>query len=340
MVTRYDSSREPVGLSLTLASALTVQCMTTTHDTTEAFQSSFLLGGERPVRRIGLGAMRLTDATGDGTHAGARIWRANTDPNDAVALLRRAVELGVQLIDTADAYALGENEELVARALHPYQQELVIATKVGLVRPSPESWVLLGNPDYLRQQVELSLRRLRTETIDLLQLHRVDPDYPIADQVGALAELRDQGKIRLIGLSEVNVEQLQEARRTTPIASVQNLYNLAARDHDPVLEFAAESDIAFLPFFPLAIGDLAGSGSVIAAVATELDVTSAQVALAWLLHRAPNVLPIPGTTSTAHLEENLASLAVTLTTEQIRGIDEAGRTQAEAEAEAEAEAGS
>lgn len=267
--------------------------------------------------------MRLTDGTGDGTHAGARIWRAPADPTDALALLRRAVELGVQLIDTADAYALGESEELIARALHPYNADLVIATKVGNVRPSPTEWVPLGHPAYLKQQVELSLRRLRLEHIDLLQLHRLDPNYPIADQVGALGELREEGKIRHIGLSEVTVEQLEEAQRTAPIASVQNLYNLTARDHDPVLDQAAAAGIAFLPFFPLAIGDLARTGSILEVIAQELHATPSQVALAWLLHRAPNVLPIPGTTSIAHLEENLGAAKVRLSGEQYQRINDA-----------------
>ncbi|WP_229399053.1 aldo/keto reductase [Micromonospora okii] len=294
--------------------------MTTATTATTTPDHSFLLGDDLPVRRIGLGTMRLTDATGDGTQAGAQIWRAPADPSGAIGLLRRAVELGVQLIDTADAYALGEGEELIARALHPYSDGLVIATKVGNVRPTPTEWVPLGHPAYLRQQVELSLRRLRVERIDLLQLHRLDPDYPIADQVGALAQLREEGKIRHIGLSEVTVDELEEARRTAPIAAVQNLYNLAARDHDPVVDHSAGAGIAFLPFFPLAIGDLAREGSAVESIARELDVTASQVALAWLLHRAPNVLPIPGTTSITHLEQNLDAGRLTLSEAQFQRI--------------------
>ena len=276
----------------------------------------FLLGGDLPVGRIGLGTMRLTDATGDGTQAGAHIWRAPDDPSDAIALLRRAADLGVQLIDTADAYALGQSEELIAEALHPYPDGIVLATKVGNLRPSPTEWVPLGHPGYLKQQAELSLRRLRVDTIDLLQLHRVDPAYPIADQVGALAELRAQGKVRHIGLSEVTVDQLEEARRTAPIAAVQNLYNLAARAHDPVIDRAADLGIAFVPFFPLAIGEHARSGGVLHEVAQELGVLPGQVALAWLLHRAANVLPIPGTGSIAHLEQNLAAAGIRLAADQ------------------------
>ena len=299
--------------------------MTTTTDTTAPTDDTFLIGGDLPVRRIGLGAMRLTDATGDGTQAGARIWRAPADPADAVALLRHAVDHGVGLIDTADSYALGEGEELVAKALHPYRDDLVIATKVGNLRPSPEEWVPLGHPGYLKQQVELSLRRLRLDRIDLLQLHRLDPDYPIADQIGALADLRTAGKIRHIGLSEVTVDQLDEARRTAPIAAVQNLYNLGDRGHDPVIDHAAAADIAFLPFFPLATGDLARAGSAIEPVAAELGVTPSQAALAWLLHRAPNVLPIPGTTSIGHLDQNLAAGRITLSREQFEQISDASQ---------------
>ncbi len=264
--------------------------------------------------------MRLTDATGDGTHAGARIWRGAPDSSDAIALLRGAVERGVQLIDTADAYALGDNEALVARALHPYRDDLVIATKVGNLRPSPEEWVPLGHPAYLKQQVELSLRRLRVDRIDLLQLHRLDPAYPIPEQVGALAELQQAGKIRHIGLSEVSVDELEEARRTAPIAAVQNLYNLASRGHDPVVDHAAAAGIAFLPFFPLATGDLAREGGPVATIAAELGAAPGQVALAWLLHRAPNILPIPGTTSVDHVAENVAAGALWLTDERFRRI--------------------
>lgn len=266
--------------------------------------------------------MRLTDATGDGTQAGAHIWRAPSDPSDAIALLRRAVELGVQLIDTADAYGLGESEELVAKALHPYREDVAIATKVGNLRPSPTEWVPLGHPGYLKQQVELSLRRLRVDRIDLLQLHRLDPDYPIAEQIGALAQLRDEGKIRHIGLSEVTVQELEEASATAPIAAVQNLYNLAARGHDPVVDHTAAGGIAFLPFFPLAIGDLARRGSAVESIATELDATPSQVALAWLLRRSPNVLPIPGTTSISHLEQNFGASDLTLTDAQYERISD------------------
>ncbi|WP_239092061.1 aldo/keto reductase [Streptomyces sp. SID14478] len=195
-----------------------------------------------------------------------------------------------------------------------------VATKVGLLRPSSQDWVVHGHPAYLRQQAELSLRRLRTERIDLLQLHRLDPDYPVADQIGALRQLRDEGKVRHIGLSEVTVDQLRQAREVAPIASVQNHYNLGARDHDDVVDHTAAHGIAFLPFFPIAAGGHAGPDSPVAEVARAVGATAAQTSLAWLLHRAPNVIPIPGTTSVAHLEENVAALDVTLTEEQFKQL--------------------
>lgn len=302
--------------------------MTPTTLTTPGSEETFLLGGDLPVRRIGLGTMRLTDATGDGTRAGAHIWRAPAGPSAAITLLRHAVDAEVQLIDTADAYALGQSEELIAEALHPYADEVVIATKVCNLRPSPTEWIPLGNPAYLKQQAELSLRRLRLEAIDLLQLHRLDPAYPIADQVGALAELREQGKVRHIGLSEVTVAELEEARRVAPIAAVQNLYNLGARDHDPVIDHTAAAGIAFVPFFPLAIGEHTRAGGALRQVAAELDVLPGQVALAWLLHRAANVLPIPGTTDIAHLDQNLAAADVRLTPEQYDKIADAPTIEA------------
>ena len=273
--------------------------------------TTFALGSDLPVSRIGYGAMRLADAS---------IWTAPADRATAVGVLRRAVELGVNLVDTADAYALGANEELVAEALHPYGDEVAVATKVGIVRPSATDWVVHGHPAYLRQQAELSLRRLRTERIDLLQLHRVDPEYPVADQIGALRQLQDEGKVRHIGLSEVTVEQLKEAETVAPIASVQNHYNLSERGHDDVVDHTAARGIAFLPFFPIAAGEHAGPDSPVGAVAREAGATAAQTSLAWLLHRAPNVIPIPGTTSVAHLEENVAALQLTLTESQFRAL--------------------
>ncbi|MFB6725043.1 aldo/keto reductase [Kribbella sp. NPDC056345] len=259
--------------------------------------------------RIGFGAMRLTHA------GGGEIWRGPEDPTAAIAVLRRAVELGVQHIDTADAYALGANEELVAQALHPYG-DVMIATKIGNTRPGPEEWIPVGHPAFLRQQAELSLRRLRVERIDLLYLHRADPDVPLADQVGTLARLQQEGKVGSIGLSEVTVDELREAQQVAPIAAVQNLYNLSTRGHEDVLEYTGSEGIAFVPWFPVGAGAHTKADGVLAEVAREVGATPAQVALAWLLQRAPHVRPIPGTTSLAHLAENVAAAEVRLTEEQ------------------------
>ncbi|SUA80870.1 Putative oxidoreductase YdbC [Nocardia otitidiscaviarum] len=283
--------------------------------------STFALGGDLRVNRIGFGTMRLAAPPEPGTDPGmGHIWRAPADRDAAVAVLRRAVELGANLIDTADSYALGENEELVAAALRPYREDVVVATKVGVVRPGPLEWVPLGHPAYLRQQAELSLRRLGLDRIDLLQLHRIDPNVPLADQIGALKQLVDEGKVRHIGLSEASVAQLREAAAITPIASVQNLYNLGDRHHEDVVDYAAAQGIAFIPFFPVAMGAHAAPDGPVAAVAAEVGATPAQTALAWLLRRSPTVLPIPGTTSLAHLEENLAAARVTLNDEQFERL--------------------
>ncbi|WP_018533156.1 MULTISPECIES: aldo/keto reductase [unclassified Streptomyces] len=288
---------------------------------TNLTHTTFALGSDLPVSRIGYGAMRLTGAPADRSGAGAPIWRAPTDRDAAVALLRRAADLGVTLFDTADAYALGANEELIAEALHPYRDGVTIATKVGVVRPSVGEWVPLGHPAYLRQQAELALRRLKSDRIDLLQLHRIDPEYPLEEQIGALRQLQEEGKVRHIGLSEVSVEQVTAAEAIAPIASVQNMYNLATREHEAVVDHTAARGIAFLPFFPIAMGELAGPDSPLAAVAGELGASPSQVALAWQLHRSPNIVPIPGTSSPAHLEENVAALQLALTEDQFKRIN-------------------
>ncbi|CAL9395885.1 Pyridoxine 4-dehydrogenase [Streptomyces sp. enrichment culture] len=280
----------------------------------------FRIGGDLEVRRIGYGTMRLAGAPHERGGMTAPIWTAPTDRAEAIALLRRAVDLGVNLFDTADAYALGAGEELLAEALHPYRDGVVVATKAGVLRPSPTEWITHGHPAYLRQQAELSLRRLRTDRIDLFQLHRIDPAYPLADQVGALRQLQEEGKIRHIGLSEVTVEELTAASRIAPVVSVQNVYNLAERGHDPVIDHTAERGIAFLPYFPIARGEHTADGGPLAAVAEEAGATRSQTALAWLLHRAPNVIPIPGTSSPAHLAENVAALRVSLTEEQVKRL--------------------
>ena len=268
---------------------------------------SITLGGDLPVHRLGFGAMRLR-----GRDAAERA--------ESIRLARRAVELGVGFIDTADAYDLGGNEELLAEALHPYPAGLVVATKGGQCHPG-DDWIPLGRPEYLRQQAELSLRRLRIPQIELYQLHRIDPAVPLADQIGALTRLREEGKIRHIGLSEVSVAQLAEAESITPIASVQNLYNLEQRRSEPVLEYCERRGIAFIPWLPIKPSTTAGGA--VAAVAAAHGATPAQVALAWLLRRSPVVLPIPGTSSRRHLEENLAARTLSLSDQDCARLESA-----------------
>jgi aryl-alcohol dehydrogenase-like predicted oxidoreductase len=261
--------------------------------------TTFRIGGDLPVHRLGFGAMRLT---GPPTR---QAWARS------IATARRAVELGVTLIDTADAYDFGQNEELLAAALHPYPAELVIATKGGRVNLGHE-WFDLGRPEYLRQQAELSLRRLRLERIDLYQLHRIDATVPLADQIGALRQLQDEGKIRHVGLSEVTVDQLIEAEQITPIASVQNRYNLTDRASEDVLEYCERRGIAFIAWLPVARTARAEHADAVAAIAHRFGATPTQVALAWLLHQSPVMIPIPGTSSCAHLEENVAAARIEL----------------------------
>ncbi len=269
--------------------------------------------GERAVNRLGFGAMRLT---------GPGIWGPPADPQGCVAVLRRAVELGVELIDTADSYGPHVSEELIARALHPYPGNLLIATKAGLVRTGPGGWHLLGRPEYLRQECELSLRRLRLERIDLFQLHRIDPKVPAEDQFGVLADLRAEGKIGEVGLSEVSVAELEAARGIVPIATVQNRYNLVDRGSEELLDHCEREGIGFMPWFPIASGDLAAPGGRLDAVVKATGATPAQVALAWLLARSPVMLPIPGTASVDHLEENCAAAGVELTARQVAELSQ------------------
>src|SRR5579875_8307 len=275
---------------------------------------TFELGGDLRVNRLGYGAMQLT---GDG------VWGPPADREEAIRVLRRAVEEGVNLIDTADSYGPAVAEELIREALHPYPDDLVIATKAGLVRPGPGDWQPLGRPEYLRQQCELSLRRLGLERIDLFQLHRIDPAVPVAESLGALVELQQEGKIRHIGLSEVSVAELQEAQRTATIASVQNLYNLADRSAEDLLDHCTEEGIAFIPWFPLATGKLAQEGGPLDEIAEEVGARPSQLALAWLLRRSPVMLPIPGTSSVSHLEDNLAAASIELTDDQYERLAEA-----------------
>jgi len=231
------------------------------------------------------------------------------------------VEQGVDFIDTADSYGPLVSEQIIAEALHPYPEQLVIGTKAGLTRTGPGEWVPVGRPAYLKQQVELSLRHLRVDRIDLIQLHRIDPEVPLADQLGAFAELKEQGKVRHIGVSEVSVEELRAAREVTEIASVQNLYNLTNRQSQDVLDYATAEGIAFIPWFPIATGDLARPDSPLAAVAAELDATPSQVALAWLLQKSPVILPIPGTKSVEHLTENMGAAQLTLSADDVAKLD-------------------
>ncbi|MFC9502306.1 aldo/keto reductase [Streptomyces sp. NPDC057002] len=283
--------------------------------------TTFRIGGDLDVRRLGFGAMHLPTEPGP-------------DRENALAVARRAVELGVTLIDTAHLYGEGANEELLAEALHPYPEGLVITTKVGVARTGPGGeWKFDGRPGILRDQVEQALRRLRVERIELLQLHRIDPDTPLADQLGTLRELQAEGLVGRIGLSEVTVAELAEAREIVDVVSVQNRYNLLDREHEPVLAACAAAGIAFLPWRPVAWGK-AGAAAEIAAVAAELGATPTQVALAWLLDRAPVVLPIPGTARIEHLEENLAAAALDLTPAQRDRLDgPAGGARAESESD-------
>ncbi|WP_410673429.1 aldo/keto reductase [Amycolatopsis sp. cmx-4-68] len=275
---------------------------------------TFSIGGDLPVTRLGYGAMQLT---------GPGVWGEPKDAEEAVRVLRRAVELGVTLIDTADAYGPFVADLLIKKALHPYADDVVIATKAGFTRQGPGQWIPVGRPEYLRQQVELSLRHLGLDRIDLLQLHRIDPEVPVAEQVGELKKLQDEGKIRHIGLSEVSVGELQEAQKTAEIVSVQNLFNLAKRDAEPLLDHAAEHGIAFIPWFPLATGALAGADSPLSTLAKEHDASPSQLALAWLLKRSPVVLPIPGTSSVAHLEDNVAAADIELTDAEFDALTKA-----------------
>ncbi|MFF4776994.1 aldo/keto reductase [Microtetraspora fusca] len=275
---------------------------------------TFRLGGDLPVVRLGYGAMQLT---------GPGVWGEPRDRGEARAVLRRAVELGVDFIDTADSYGPYVSEEIIAEALYPYGDSLVIATKAGLVRTGPGEWHPVGRPEYLRQEVEMSLRRLRLERIDLLQLHRIDPEVPAADQIGVLADMKAEGKIRHIGLSEVSVDEIEQARSITEIVSVQNLYNLANRKSEAVLEYAERQGLGFIPWFPIATGELAKPGGPLASIAQEHGATPAQLALAWLLRRSPVVLPIPGTSRVAHLEENVAAAEVELTDDEFESLSKA-----------------
>jgi pyridoxine 4-dehydrogenase len=280
--------------------------------TTAQLSETFPVGGDLPVHRLGYGAMQIT---------GPGVWGEPADRAGAVSVVRAAVEQGVDFIDTADSYGPVVSESIIAEALHPYADGLVIATKAGLTRTGPHEWHAVGRPAYLKQQVELSLRTLKLERIDLIQLHRIDAEVPLADQLGAFKELQEQGKVRHIGVSEVSVEELKAAREIVDVVSVQNLYNLTNRKAQDVLDYATAENIAFIPWFPIATGDLAAPDSPVAAIAAELDATPAQVALAWLLRKSPVVLPIPGTKSVEHLTENLGAARLTLSADDMARLD-------------------
>lgn len=272
---------------------------------------TFSIGGDLPVHRLGYGVMQLP---------GPGVWGPSRDPENAIRVLRRTVELGITLIDTADSYGPFVADHLIREALHPYADDLVIATKVGFTRQGPGRWTAVGRPEYLRQQVELNLRHLGLERIDLLQLHRIDPAVPLGDQLGELGDLQKEGKIRHLGLSEVSVADLEAARKIVDIVSVQNRYNLADRASEDVLDYADANGIAFIPWFPLATGKLAKAGGPLDAAAKRHDATPSQLALAWLLRRSPVVLPIPGTSSVEHLDDNTAAALIELTDEEFAAL--------------------
>jgi len=275
---------------------------------------TFKLGGDIEVTRLGFGAMRIT---GDG------IWGPPKDRDAAIAVLKRLPELGVDLIDTADAYGPEDSENLIHEALHPFDG-IHVATKGGFTRHGPGIWAEVGRPEYLRQCCLMSLRRLGVETIDLWQLHRIDPKVPREEQFGLMKELQDEGKVRHLGLSEVSVEEIKAAQEVFEVATVQNLYNLTNRQSDDVLDYCEPQGIGFTPWFPLAAGELAEPGGAVAEIAAAHDATPGQVALAWLLARSPVMLPIPGTSSVEHLEENIAAAQLKLTIDELARLDKAG----------------
>ena len=277
-----------------------------------AASGTFDIAG-RPVYRLGFGAMRIT---------GKGVWGPPANHDEALAVLRTAVSCGVNFIDTADSYGPVVSEELIAEALFPYG-EVMIATKAGLTRQGPDKWTPVGRPEYLRQQCELSLRRLKVESLDLFQLHRVDPLVAAEDQFGLLAELLAEGKVKAVGLSEVSVEQIEAASAIVPVATVQNLYNLTNRQSEEVLGYCEDHSIGFIPWFPVAAGALAQPGGIVDEVASETGATHAQVALAWLLKRSPVMLPIPGTSSSAHAEENCGAAGLTLSSAQFDALSAA-----------------
>jgi len=292
--------------------------MTTSTVSTPSAKASgtFAIGGDLTVNRLGYGAMRIT---------GNGIWGEPKDRETAKKVLRRAVELGVNFIDTADSYGPEVSEQLIGEALAPYAKGVVIATKAGLTRQGPDQWLPVGRPEYLIQQVEMSLRRLKLERIDLWQLHRIDPKVPVEESLGAIKKLQEQGKIRHVGLSEVKPHEIDQARKVIEIVSVQNQYNLSDRQHEDVVAYCTKHKLAFIPWFPVASGKLAKPGGKLDATAKAHGATVSQLSLAWLLHHSPVMLPIPGTSSVAHLEENIAAAGVNLSAAEWKEIENAAK---------------
>jgi len=282
--------------------------------TVNAAESGTLtIGGDLTVHRLGFGAMRIT---------GPGVWGEPRDREEARRVLRRAVELGINFIDTADSYGPSVSEEIIAEALYPYAQGLAIATKGGLTRQGPDQWLPVGRPEYLRQQVEMSLRRLRLERIDLYQLHRIDPKVPVEESLGTLKDLQAQGKIRHVGLSEVSPAEIEQSQKTIEIVSVQNRYNLTDRQHEAALNFCEQHKLAFIPWFPVAAGKLAAPGGPLDEAAQRHGATVAQLSIAWLLHRSAVMLPIPGTSSLKHLEENVGAASLHLSEQEWGELEE------------------
>ena len=277
---------------------------------------TFKLGGDLEVNRLGFGAMRIT---------GEGVWGPPKDPESAKRVLKRAVELGVNFIDTADAYGPDVSEELIGAALSPYGKGVVIATKGGLTRQGPNKWLPVGRPEYLTQQVEKSLRNLKADHIDLWQLHRIDPKVPVEESLGAIARLQRAGKIKHVGLSEVKPHEIEQARKVVEIVSVQNQYNLGDRKHEDVVEYCTKHNIAFIPWYPVAAGELAKPGGKLDTAAKQHGATVSQLSLAWLLHHSPVMLPIPGTSSVEHLEENVKAADVTLSDAEWAEIEAAAK---------------
>lgn len=284
---------------------------------TATASGTFMLGGDIQINRMGFGAMRIT---------GKGIWDEPEDRPEAIRVLKRLPELGVNFIDTADAYGPDVSEDLIHEALYPYG-EIIVATKGGQTRQGPDKWVPLGRPDYLRQCVHMSLRRLGVERIDLWQLHRIDSKTDRDAQFGVIADMQREGLIRHVGLSEVSIEEIQAAEKYFKVASVQNLYNLAYRRTEDVLDYCEKNNIGFIPWFPLAAGNLSKEGGILDAVAKKLGATQSQIALAWVLKRSPVMLPIPGTSKVKHLEENVAASGIELSDEDFKALDQAGQDE-------------